>query len=420
MGRKSSQKKKSETSVQDTPESAESAALTKRRRALILPVCLLLLVAIGSGIYLTYLYVEVRAAPQGVSVQSFCNVSETVNCVKVAESPWATFIGVPTSVLAFEFYALALLMVILSAGGRIKIVAWDSLLFMMMLVGLPVSAYLAYVSIVLLKSLCLLCTVIYGVNLLLVLLLAIGSKSSLGALLRDGLGELGQRARTSNKMQAALVALIAVGASQFIWLPPMIPQRPPALGHDAAANDPWGNLPRQGMTIGNPRAKVTIEEFSDFQCPHCRDMHEVMIKVMKAVGGKAKLVHHDYPLDHHCNRLITRLFHPFACEAAFFARCAAKQGKFWRYASILFSRQDSLTRSYLESYARSLKLDEKKLKACVDGSDAKNEVLRDIEEGIRRDIKGTPTFFINGKQITKGKIGEVSFWTRKVEEALKR
>jgi protein-disulfide isomerase len=142
---------------------------------------------------------------------------------------------------------------------------------------------------------------------------------------------------------------------------------------------------------GAADAPVTIVEFSDFECPYCKRAHSTLIQLLEKYAGKVKLVHRDFPLDS---------IHHQAQRSAEAARCAQDQGKFWQYYDTLFKESPKLSPGDLNRYAAQVGIDTKKFDACLKASAHKNIIQRDVNEGRRLGITGTPAFFINGRPIS--------------------
>jgi protein-disulfide isomerase len=149
-------------------------------------------------------------------------------------------------------------------------------------------------------------------------------------------------------------------------------------------------------TAGRPergagaKAPVTIVEFSDYQCPFCKKAEESVDKVMKAYGDKVRLVFRDFPLP----------MHPNARPASEAASCANDQGKFWEYHAKLFGNQGALSEDNLKGYAKDVGLDEAKFAKCLADKPFKAVIDKDIEDGSKVGVTGTPAFFINGRMIS--------------------
>lgn len=400
----SHQKKRAEASI-----SPEQARLARLRRALFVPLLLLALVGLGSSLYLTDLHIRVNSAPDPSTVDSFCNVSEGLDCVTVAASKYSKFLGIPIALYGAEFFALLTLGLLLSASGLWRVRRWDSLYFVGMLLAAPASLSMAYIAIFQLKSVCLMCLSLYIVNGLALILLVVAYRKQLGDLLKAGPLELIGALRGGTGL--ALAAVLTVGLSQFVWAPALFA----GAKTDAKIADPeLAKIRQRGLEIGGARATVVIEEFTDYQCPHCSAAHATLLQLVKRYPQKVRIRHFDFPLDQDCNRIIQRPFHRQACQAAFYARCAAEEQRYWSYAGQLFHNQRDLSPADLERYARAVGLDAAKLRRCARGEKVRQAVLDEIEEGLRRKVRGTPTFFINAKEQVLGP-RPLQWWVKKVE-----
>ena len=151
-------------------------------------------------------------------------------------------------------------------------------------------------------------------------------------------------------------------------------------------------LPKNAPTKGAAKAKVVIQEFSDFQCPFCSRVNPTIAQVMKEYGDKVQIVWRDYPLP----------FHKDAQPAAQAARevFAQKGDKaFWAYHDLLFQNQKALTRANLEKFAEQVGgINMKAFKEALDSGKHKAAVDADMAAVTKAGARiGTPSFFINGK-----------------------
>jgi protein-disulfide isomerase len=142
---------------------------------------------------------------------------------------------------------------------------------------------------------------------------------------------------------------------------------------------------------GPANSPVTIVEFSDFECPFCKRAHPTLMQLLEKYAGKVKLVYRDFPLES---------IHPQARRAAEAARCANDQGKFWDYYNTLFTESPKLAPDDLKRYAAQAGIDVKKFDDCLSGGVHKTALQKDIDEGTRLGVTGTPAFFINGRPLT--------------------
>ncbi len=153
-------------------------------------------------------------------------------------------------------------------------------------------------------------------------------------------------------------------------------------------------VPKKAPTKGAAKAKVVIQEFSDFQCPFCSRVNPTIGQVIKEYGDKVQIVWRDYPLP----------FHKDAQPAAQAARevFAQKGNKaFWAYHDLLFANQKTLSRENLEKFAEQVGgIDMKAFKAALDSGKHKAAVDADMAAVTKAGARiGTPSFFINGKLI---------------------
>jgi protein-disulfide isomerase len=140
---------------------------------------------------------------------------------------------------------------------------------------------------------------------------------------------------------------------------------------------------------GPKNAPVTIVEFSDFECPFCGRVIPTLKELEKQYHGKVRMAFKHQPLP----------MHPNAKLAAVASMAAHEQGKFWEYHDLLFANQRQLDRPSLEKYAQDLKLDLKRFRTALDSNKFDAHITADSSEGMRVGANGTPTFFINGRQV---------------------
>jgi protein-disulfide isomerase len=141
---------------------------------------------------------------------------------------------------------------------------------------------------------------------------------------------------------------------------------------------------------GNPKGVVTIVEFTDFECPSCAKQHPVLERIVSEFKDQVRLVVRDFPLSQHAN----------ARKAAEAAEAAREQGKYWEYAAVLFRNQSALGVAKLRQYATDLGLDRAKFDASLDSGKFAEKIQRDLFDGRKLGINGTPTVYVNGKRIS--------------------
>jgi protein-disulfide isomerase len=141
--------------------------------------------------------------------------------------------------------------------------------------------------------------------------------------------------------------------------------------------------------FGPADAKVTIVEFSDFQCPFCSRAANATTQVKEKYKDKVRFVFRQFPLS----------FHKDAHLAAQASLAAGAQGKFWEYHDKLFANQQALDRASLEKYAQELGLDMAKFKKALDDKTFAAQVDADFKLGEEVGVDGTPTMFLNGARV---------------------
>jgi protein-disulfide isomerase len=142
---------------------------------------------------------------------------------------------------------------------------------------------------------------------------------------------------------------------------------------------------------GSERATVTIVKFEDFQCPYCKTVQTTYQALLKRYDGKVRLVHKDLPLD---------AIHPQARQAAEAARCAGEQGKFWEYHDALYANSPKAAVEELKAYAKEVGINATSFEQCFTSGKYKGLVQKDLSEGAQLGLTGTPTFFINGREMS--------------------
>ena len=159
--------------------------------------------------------------------------------------------------------------------------------------------------------------------------------------------------------------------------------------------------------LGPAHAPVTIVEFGDFECPHCRQAAPAVKLLLKQYGDRVRFAFRNFPLEE---------VHPHALGAALAAECAAAQGRFWPMHDLLFEHQRALKPNQLRGYAESLELDMARFEAEMKDTVYLQRIREHQESGRASGVRATPAFFINGAVL------DVSFGLRalfdQVESAL--
>jgi len=149
-------------------------------------------------------------------------------------------------------------------------------------------------------------------------------------------------------------------------------------------------------SFGDPKAAVTLVEYSDFECPVCRSLHDVVRGMLPNYAGKVRLIFKDFPLEQ---------LHPWARTAAIAGRCAYQQDPkaFWKMYDFIYDNQEIISAANawtkMTDYASQSSLDADIFKSCMAGSEAGAAVNASRANGQQLDVNSTPTVFVNGRRL---------------------
>jgi protein-disulfide isomerase len=144
---------------------------------------------------------------------------------------------------------------------------------------------------------------------------------------------------------------------------------------------------------GSASAKVTLVEFADYECPHCKRLQPVLRQIVDEFHNDVRVYFKHYPLAQHTNARL-------AAEAAV---AANKQGKFWPFQDKLWDKQDELSPAEIEKIAKESGLDMAKFRADMGSAAVKDRVQKDHDEGAALGLQATPTLYIDGREYTDPK-----------------
>jgi len=163
------------------------------------------------------------------------------------------------------------------------------------------------------------------------------------------------------------------------------PTTKPTQGDKVNVDFSLTNSPYQGKED----APITFVEFSDFQCPFCKNSQDVIKRIMSYYEGKVKRIFKNNPLPFHQDSML-------AHQAAM---AASKQGKFWDMMQIIFENQQNIKEENLLQYAKEIGLNMKKFEQDWKSKEVKDIIQRDMDDAKKAGVNATPTFFINNQMI---------------------
>jgi protein-disulfide isomerase/uncharacterized membrane protein len=355
---------------------------------------------------LTKNFYEVRSGASGF--KSFCNINNSMNCDVVAASPYAEFaFGIPLSSFGAGWFVALLLIsfIVYLPNWRKEALRFA---FGLSLVGTLTGVFYIFIMATKLKTYCLLCLGVDALNLsaLLVLISLKPEKPSIA---------------TINRFQwVALLVLILISVTGPAYALTKFDQiklsdsQISELASSLINNPPLPvSMGAEHPSVGPLSAPVTIVEFSDFQCPHCRIGASLVNTLFHRYPGQLRIEFRNFPIDPICNSAVNHAGHPGSCEAAKTALCAYKLGKFEEVYQEFFEKQGLLRPGGPKQLAIKLGLDEKKLEACLKSPEIDQAILKDIQEAMNLEINATPAFFVNGHKMEG--IHPISSWNKIIE-----
>lgn len=158
------------------------------------------------------------------------------------------------------------------------------------------------------------------------------------------------------------------------------------------------------MGASNP--KITIVEFSDFTCPFCKNSYPTIRDIILKYNKDVKLIYRDYPIKQE-----------YAADLAMAGRCAGEQGLFWPMHDKLFQNQGVSAKEDIFRLANQIGVNAEKFKTCFEEKKYLPLIQKDYADATDLEIKGTPTWFVNGYKI-EGDVPK-DVWEKIINELLK-
>ena len=359
------------------------------------------IVGLGASVAAAYVHYRLLFDP---SYQSFCDVNTTISCAQVYLSRFSTYRGVPVAVFGGLWFAVAGLLSV--AGMTARQTVRESVpgyLFVLSTIALAIILYLAYASFFILKAYCLLCLITYAAVIGLFVTSGAATSFPMTTLPRRAARDL--RVLLGSPLAVTIAVLFCAGAATTLAFFPregaVASQAAPPQASASQSSEferVMATTPRVPIVIPTDGAKVLIVDFSDFQCPFCKQAFyaykPILQKYEAQQPGSVKFVLKDYPLDSECNVNVTGGGpHPSACEAAVAVRLAQPHNRMDAMEEWLFNNQPSLTPPVVRQAAHDV--------GQVNDFEAKYAftlelVKGDIALGHQLGVKSTPTLFING------------------------
>lgn len=354
-------------------------------------VTILAMAGLADAVYLSVSHYRVYT---DVAYESFCAISQAINCDTVSQSPYSIFLGLPVSVwgvIGYLFFLLLLWLARQPAADKKRM--WPLLTVVASIFSLY-SIALALVSSLLIHSFCIMCMVSYAINFLLLFYTWLISKRFNSGGLISGLPGDVQFLLQRRKIIFGLMTPFFAGVILvWIFFPVYWYAEPPPL----SASIPTGFTQKGHPWIGAKNADLVITEFADYLCFQCNKMHYYLRKLMVRYPGKIKVVHRHFPMDHRVNPIVKQPVHEGSGALAMFAIYAGTMDKFWQMNDLLFANARNAEKLNVSGLAKAVGLDPGELARSVQNAEIWNKLKQDLVEGLKLGVTGTPTFIIEGK-----------------------
>lgn len=386
-------------------ENSENSTESKFNFSKIRFSIILVLVLIGIVICLDLAWIFYKTNFMEVFKTSFCSINSYVDCDGVALSKYSLSFGVPNALWGLFVYSILLMLLFVDRiQNKFKNTIFDvfenprSYIATLSILSFALSMILAYISIVEIKKICVLCFCTYFVDLF--ISLSSMSKFKEGFIFKDIKVTIVDFIKGAKKYFVLFLILLSafVGTlyylnDSYIMSPKLRKQKLQAEFFQAKFN----KYAVKGNILGKENAKVVVNVYSDFNCPFCRVVNIMIHKVAKEGKIIVKDVH--YPLDTTCNPKIGRTLggHETSCLASKYALAARKQGKYWGVANVLFYENPRNEEQIVEAIQKArLGLDIHKLKSDANSPEIENVLRENIQKANDINLMGTPAIEING------------------------
>ena len=353
-----------------------------------------------------------RIQREGFSEQSFCSISETVNCDIVNASSYSEFFGVPVAWWGLTFYFILLCAALYGIFKNKKSRSTITIAWIISASSLFYCAYLAYIAFFVLNVICIECIGMYLANITIFIFLFVALKIRITNVRQFIFNYLKALFGKNSEIDFNPMAIkhIIIIASIFLisWIVIGNVQAKNDINHYGTSTDKLikyyylqslysVDINKNWPVWGNPDAKVTIIEFSEFQCPFCR-MSSFQVKpYLQEFKKHVRYYFVNYPLDNSCNDTLKRPMHKYACFASKAGICADKKGKFWVFHDDLFRNQKKLNENFILSLAEKYGWSKEEFKKCIESPKTNARLKNDLKAGHKIYVSYTPTIILDGR-----------------------
>jgi protein-disulfide isomerase/uncharacterized membrane protein len=354
-------------------------------------VVFLAIVGLIVSLYLSYSHFRVYT---DIGYKSFCAISKAINCDTVSESSYSIFWRLPVAVWGIVGYIFFLLFLLIAKKRDAEHKRPWTLLLLIAAAFTVYSIVLAAISTFHIHSYCIMCMVLYAVNLLLLFYTRMVRSRFKCNGIGEGLKKDIQFLITRRSFVLGMFTPFVVGVTMLLLFFPAywqfeLPVLASSLNSGMTKDGhPW---------IGADKPELTITEFTDYQCFQCKKMHFFLRQLIVKHPDKIRLIHRHFPMDHEYNPIVKEAFHVGSGKMALLAIYAAARDQFWKMNDILFENAGEKKALNLKELALKVDIDYQELARSIHDQTVLYKLKRDILKGLKLEITGTPAYVIDNK-----------------------
>lgn len=357
--------------------------------------------------------------PDMTIAMSACADSITNPCTSIHHSAYASFLGIPVAVYGLLFYLFILFTILVADYASENYYLHSAvILFPLIIMGLLVDILLA-IALINLRLFCTLCIATYAINILLLVVLILWLRAikrdhriSLGSLIKTTLafGKESPDKRAVLSLYILFVFFLSFALftiSYTLKLKTHTPQ-PPRERIEAFVNKFFASppdeieLPASSMTLGNPKAPVTIVVFTDFLCSACYKFFLIEKHLFARFHDRIRIIYYNFPLDSACNRYIINTRYPNSCIASRALIASALVNNFEKYLLRHFNEFKNGVPNYNQGTSIAIAaplMDTDQFIQKLESPEITDILRRDTELAKAFRINATPTMFIQGRKL---------------------
>ena len=362
---------------------------------------ILALLGLGLSIKLACIYYTANYDQYALS--SFCSINEFVDCDGAARSSVSQFWGIPLAYWGIFFYLIILFLTVVEKLKNFRFLKFlevfkkpEAYITTLGTIAFLCSMVLAGLSVFKIQKLCILCVITYFIDLIIALIACSGSPGvfvdSIKSTVIDFVDGVKKYTKTFIVLLILAVSFLCYSGITDNFVP-HIKKSKSILKYRKMTYNPYRV---KGNILGNEKADVVIELYSDYVCALCY-IHNIMLHQVVREFSNVKVVHYNFPFDKECNPYISVNMHPNACFMSRGAIAAKHQNNYWEMSSLLYENQPKTMNDMLK-LADKLGFDREKFIKDFQSKDTERQIEADLKKADELGLDATPTMFINGEK----------------------